>query len=85
MKFIEYYREFEKDFNTQIKQVKDGLQWLYKGNTKLITSKALGIYKRNNVDMYEVLRIISVDKRFNGSERSALKIVKIFKRSWKNE
>ena len=81
MKFIEYYREFEKDFNTQIKQVKDGLQWLYKGNTKLITSKALGIYKRNNVDMYEVLRIISVDKRFNGSERSALKIVKIFKRS----
>lgn len=81
MKFIEYYREFEKDFNTQIKQVKDGLQWLYKGNTKLITSKALGIYKRNNVDMYEVLRIISTDKRFNGSERSALKIVKMFKRS----
>lgn len=81
MKFIEYYREFEKDFNTTIMHVKDGLQWLYKGNTKLITSKALGIYKRNNVDMYEVLRIISVDKRFNGSERSALKIVKMFKRS----
>lgn len=80
MKFIEYYKEFEKDFNTQIMHVKDGLQWKYKGNTKIITSQALGIYKRNNVDMYKVLKIISVDKRFNGSERSAIKMVKMFKK-----
>ncbi len=80
MKFIEYYKDFEKDFNTQIMHVKEGLQWKYKDNTKIITSKALGIYKRNNVDMYKVLRIISVDKRFNGSERSAIKTVKMFKK-----
>ena len=80
MKFIEYYKEFEKDFDTQIMHVKEGLQWNYKGNTKIITSQALGIYKRNNVDMYKVLSIISVDKRFNGSERSAIKLVKMFKK-----
>lgn len=80
MKFIEYYIDFEKDFNTQIMHVRDGLQWEYQGNTKIITSQALGIYKRNNVDMYKVLRIISTNKRFNGSERSAIKMVKIFKK-----
>ena len=35
MKFIEYYKEFEKDFNTQIMHVKEGLQWKYKTTLKL--------------------------------------------------
>lgn len=80
MKFLDDYIRFETEYKTQIMQVKDGLQWKFMGDTKIIRREALGIYKRYNVDMYKVLKMITFNSEYNGSERSALQIVKKLKR-----
>ena len=76
MKHIEELKQFEKEFNTEISQVRGGIMWVIDDNTYVMKTEALGIYKRYKLDLFKVLKIVTFNKNYNGSERSALQLSK---------
>lgn len=50
--------------------------WVINGNTYVMKTEALGIYKRYKLDLYKVLKIVTFNKNYNGTERSALQLSK---------
>lgn len=75
----EYYSMFEKEFDTVVSDFNGGVMWTYNDKVLIISSSALGIYKRYNSNLYEIMKIITFDKKYNGSPQSALKLIKMNK------
>ena len=76
MKHLEELKQFEKEFNTQIIQFSGGIMWVIDDNTYVMKTEALGIYKRYKLDLFKVLKIVTFNKNYNGTERSALQLSK---------
>jgi len=76
MKHIEELKQFEKEFDTQIIQFSGGIMWVIDDNTYVMKTEALGIYKRYKLDLFKVLKIVTFNKNYNGTERSALQLSK---------
>ena len=77
MKYKQYINTFENEYDTTLVQTPQGLQWTIKGVSNTIGTQALGLYKRKNINFYEVLVLISFNKQFNGTLRTAIHLTNI--------
>lgn len=79
-KYYDYIRDFERDYNTRVKNWRGGLLWKdSKGNTKVIHKDAMGVYKRANIDFYNVLKLVNEGK-YRGSIQNALRYIREHKK-----
>lgn len=74
-KFKMEIEQFEIDFFTIVIDYKGGLMWNYKGKKFVINKKWLEIYKNNDINIYKVLELISLDSRYSGNDGSAYKVM----------
>jgi len=72
----QYYSQFEKEFKTVISQYKGGIMWNYNNKVNIIGKQALDIYKKHNINLFEVMKVITLSNKYDGSPKSALELVK---------
>lgn len=80
MKHTEQLRKFEKEFNVQTWQDLEGIWWNYDNKVYGIEKQALGVYKRYDMDMLKVMKLITFNKRYNETLNTALRLKKRFKK-----
>lgn len=84
MRFIEQIKRFEKEYNTTVLQNKHGLTWVCENQVRVMSSTALGVYKRYDVDMFDVLEQITITKGSGGNLKGALNYVRKLKEAVKD-
>lgn len=75
MKYINDIKRFEADYETIVRETPKGLAWNIDDVEHHIGRDALGRYKRSRTSMYEVLEQITNVPAYNGSVRTAKRLL----------